>query len=46
MNTLDAVRRAVVSAEIRDAFRSAFLAIAGIGGLGLIMAWTIPVRRM
>jgi EmrB/QacA subfamily drug resistance transporter len=46
MNALDAAHRAVVSAEIRDAFRSAFLAIAAIGGLGLTMAWTIPLRRM
>ncbi len=46
MAGLDGVRRAVVSAEIRDAFRSAFLAIAGFTGLGLLMAWTIPVRKM
>ena len=46
MAALDATHRAVVSAEIRDAFRSAFLAIAGFAGLGLLMAWTIPVRRM
>ena len=43
---LDAVRRAAVSAEIRDAFRSAFLAIAGFAGLALVMAWTVPVRRL
>ena len=46
MTVLDAAHRAVVSAEIRDGFRSAFLAIAGFAGLGLVMAWTIPVRRM
>ncbi len=46
MAALDAARRAVVSAEIRDAFRSAFLAIAGFAGAGLVMAWTIPVRRL
>lgn len=46
MAGLDAARQAIVSAEIRDAFRSAFLAIAGFGGLALVMAWTIPVRRM
>ncbi len=32
MAGLDAAHRAVVSAEIRDAFRSAFLAIAGFAG--------------
>ncbi len=46
MAGLDAARQAVVSAEIRDAFRSAFLTIAGFGALGLTMAWTMPVRRM
>ena len=46
MQGLDAARRALVSAEIRDGFRSAFLAIAAFGALGLTMAWTIPVRRM
>ena len=46
MAGLDAAHRAVASAEIGDAFRSAFLAIAGFTGLALVMAWTIPVRRM
>ena len=46
MQGLDAAHRAMASAEIRDAFRSAFLAIAGFTGLALVMAWTIPVRRM
>ena len=46
MAGLDAAHRAVASAEIGDAFRSAFLAIAGFAGLALAMAWTIPVRRM
>jgi len=43
---LDAGRRAVVSAEIAGAFRAAFLAIAGFAGIGLVLAWTIPVRRI
>ena len=46
MAGLDAAHRALASAEIRDAFRSAFLAIAGFTGLALVMAWTIPMRRM
>ena len=46
MAALDAAHRAVVSAEIRDAFRSAFLTVACFAGLGLVMAWTIPVRRL
>ena len=46
MAALDTVHRAAMSAQIRDAFRSAFLAIGGFAALGLLMAWTIPVRRM
>ena len=46
MAGLDEAQRSAASAEIRDAFRSAFLAIAAFAGLGLAMAWTIPVRRM
>ncbi len=46
MAALDAAHRALVSSEIREAFRSAFLTIACFAGLGLVMAWTIPVRRM
>jgi EmrB/QacA subfamily drug resistance transporter len=46
MAGLDAAHRAIVSTEIRDAFRSAFLAIAGFASLGLVLAWTIPVRRI
>ena len=46
MAALDAAHQAIVSAEIRDAFRSAFLTVAGFAGVGLAMAWTIPVRRL
>ena len=46
MAALDAAHRAVVSTEIREAFRSAFLTVACFAGLGLAMAWTIPVRRL
>ena len=46
MAALDAAHQAVVSAEIREAFRSAFLTVACFAGLGLTMAWTIPVRRI
>jgi EmrB/QacA subfamily drug resistance transporter len=44
--TLDPARRAMVQAEIADAFRAAFLAIAAFTGIGLVLAWSIPVRRI
>ncbi|WP_158743411.1 MFS transporter [Acidisphaera sp. L21] len=46
MASLDAAHQALVSAEIRDAFRSAFLTIAGFVSVALVLAWTIPVRRL
>jgi EmrB/QacA subfamily drug resistance transporter len=39
-------RIAVVQDEIASAFRATFLAIAAIAGLGAVMAWTMPVRRI
>ncbi len=39
-------RVVVVQAEIADAFRAAFTAIACFPALGAFMAWTIPVRRI
>ncbi len=46
MMALDPAHQAIVSAEIRDAFKSAFLTVAAFGAIGLTMAWTIPVRRL
>lgn len=43
---LDAARRGVLQAEIADAFRAAFLTIAGFAAIGLGLAWSIPVRRI
>ena len=43
---LSAERVAVVQAEIAQAFRAAFLVIAGFAALGGVLAWTIPVRRI
>ena len=43
---LDAARIAVVRHEIADAFRSAFLSIAGFAALGAVLAWSLPVRRI
>jgi predicted MFS family arabinose efflux permease len=43
---LPAARRAVLQAEIAEAFRAAFLAIAGFAVGALILAWSIPLRRI
>jgi hypothetical protein len=43
---LSAERVAVVQAEIAQAFRAAFLVIAGYSALGGVLAWSIPVRRI
>jgi EmrB/QacA subfamily drug resistance transporter len=46
MATLEPARQAVVQGEIADAFRAAFLAIAAFTGIGLVLAWSIPVKRI
>ena len=44
--TLDPYRREAVQAEIAEAFRGAFLTIAGFAAAALLLAWSIPVRRL
>lgn len=44
--TLTPARQAIVQAEIADAFRSAFLTIAAFAGIELLLAWTLPLRRV
>ncbi len=44
--TLAADRRAMVAGEIAGAFRAAFLAIACFSFTGLLLAWSLPVRRI
>ena len=39
-------RLAVVQAEIGQAFRAAFLTIAAFAGMGALLAWSIPMRRI
>jgi len=39
-------RRAIVQAQIADAFRAAFLMIAGFAGCGLALSWAIPLKRL
>ncbi len=44
--SLPPARQAVIQAEIALAFRMAFLTIAGFALCGLVLAWTIPTRRL
>ncbi len=46
LDGLDAAQRAVVATEIGSAFRAAFLCIATFSGIGLVLAWSLPVRRL
>jgi EmrB/QacA subfamily drug resistance transporter len=39
-------RLLVVQAEIADAFRAAFLTIAGFACLAAVLAWSIPLRKI
>lgn len=43
---LTADRRTLVASEIAGAFRAAFLVIAGFSGIALVLAWTLPLRRI
>jgi EmrB/QacA subfamily drug resistance transporter len=44
--TLAPARQAVVQAEIADAFRAAFITIAAFTGVGTLLAWSMPLRRL
>ena len=46
LSSLPAARQAVVRAEIAEAFRAAFLVIAGFAGAGALLAMSIPLRRI
>jgi EmrB/QacA subfamily drug resistance transporter len=39
-------QQAIVHAEIGEAFRAAFLTIAAFTGVGAILAWSLPLRRL
>jgi EmrB/QacA subfamily drug resistance transporter len=43
---MSAARIAVVQSEIASAFRAAFITIACFAGIGAVLAWSIPVRRI
>jgi hypothetical protein len=46
LESLPAARQAIVQAEIAQAFRAAFLVIAGFAGGGAALAMSIPLRRI
>jgi hypothetical protein len=39
-------RQTVIHAQIGEAFRAAFLTIAGFTCAGAVLAWTLPLRRL
>jgi len=39
-------RQDVIHAQIGEAFRAAFLTIAGFTCAGAVLAWTLPLRRL
>jgi EmrB/QacA subfamily drug resistance transporter len=44
--SLPAARQAIVQSEIADAFRAAFITIAGFTTVGIWLAWSLPLRRL
>jgi EmrB/QacA subfamily drug resistance transporter len=44
--TLAPARQAIVEGQIADAFRAAFLTIAVFTGVGTVLAWSMPLRRL
>ena len=46
LGSLDQAHRAVVQAEIADAFRAAFLTMGSFAVLAMLLSWWIPMRRI
>jgi EmrB/QacA subfamily drug resistance transporter len=44
--SLAPARQSAVQAQIGEAFRAAFLTIAAFTGIGTVLAWTLPLRRL
>ena len=44
--SLAPARQAAVHAQIGEAFRAAFLTVAAFTGMGTVLAWTLPLRRL
>jgi MFS family permease len=46
IHALPSAQRALLESDIARAFRAAFLAIAAFAALGMLIAWSIPARRL
>jgi EmrB/QacA subfamily drug resistance transporter len=46
LSSLPPARQVIVQSEIAEAFRAAFLVIAGFAGAGALLALSIPLRRI
>jgi predicted MFS family arabinose efflux permease len=46
LKTLAPARAAVIETEIVDAFRAAFLTIGIFAAVAMVLAWTLPMRRL
>jgi EmrB/QacA subfamily drug resistance transporter len=46
LESLSGPHKSSFQADVRNAFGSAFLAVAAFSGIGAIMAWLIPLRRI
>jgi len=46
LNGVSAEMRALLAADIVGAFRGAFLAIAAFSAMAMVLAWTLPMRRL
>ena len=46
MDTLDTAHRAVVQDEVASAFRGVFLTMASFSVCIVLLAWTLPIRRL
>jgi hypothetical protein len=46
LSSLPPIRQVIVQSEIAEAFRAAFLVIAGFAGAGALLAMSIPLRRI
>jgi EmrB/QacA subfamily drug resistance transporter len=44
--SLAPAQQAIVHGEIGEAFRAAFLTIAAFTGVGAVLAWSLPLRRL
>ena len=43
---LTSQQQAIAQAEIGIAFQAAFLTIAAFAGIGCVLAWSLPLRRL